>query len=63
MLIDTTHVTSNIQLMEAEDSLYWRMVCRHLQKEAQVSLPLLFLMYSNIVDCHWAKVFMLLSLK
>ncbi|KAL0921586.1 hypothetical protein M5K25_008672 [Dendrobium thyrsiflorum] len=28
--------TSGIQLMEAEASLYWRTLCRHLQNEAQV---------------------------
>ncbi|XP_024027483.1 condensin complex subunit 3 isoform X2 [Morus notabilis] len=32
---DTANATPNIQLMEAEDALYWRMVCWHLQKEAQ----------------------------
>lgn len=31
--------TPNIQLMEAEVALYWRMICRHLQMAAQVSLP------------------------
>lgn len=39
MLVDTANSAPNIQLMEAEDALYWRMVCWHLQKEAQVSLP------------------------
>ncbi|PON89088.1 Condensin complex subunit [Trema orientale] len=32
---DTEHFTSSIQLMEAEDALYCKMVCRHLQSEAQ----------------------------
>ena len=33
----------NIQLMEAEVALYWRMICRHLQMAAQVSLPVIYL--------------------
>ena len=28
--------TSSVQLMEAEVSLYWKTVCRHLQTQAQV---------------------------
>ncbi|KAF4360975.1 hypothetical protein F8388_016784, partial [Cannabis sativa] len=32
---DAENSTSNIELMEAEDALYWKMVCRHLQREAQ----------------------------
>ncbi|KAB2612331.1 condensin complex subunit 3-like [Pyrus ussuriensis x Pyrus communis] len=32
---DSTRCTPSIQLMEAEVALYWRMICRHLQMEAQ----------------------------
>ncbi|KAM1132784.1 hypothetical protein EV1_046761 [Malus domestica] len=32
---DSACCTPSIQLMEAEVSLYWRMICRHLQMEAQ----------------------------
>ncbi|XP_024186830.1 condensin complex subunit 3 isoform X1 [Rosa chinensis] len=32
---DSERCTPNIQLMEAEVALYWRMICRHLQMEAQ----------------------------
>ncbi|ONI14953.1 hypothetical protein PRUPE_3G017700 [Prunus persica] len=32
---DSAHCTPSIQLMEAEVALYWRMICRHLQMEAQ----------------------------
>ncbi|XP_062093114.1 uncharacterized protein LOC133798691 [Humulus lupulus] len=32
---DAEDSTPNIELMEAEDALYWKMVCRHLQREAQ----------------------------
>ncbi|CAL2244577.1 unnamed protein product [Prunus armeniaca] len=35
MLEDSAHCTPSIQLMEAEVALYWRMICRHLQMEAQ----------------------------
>lgn len=32
---DSARCTPSIQLMEAEVALYWRMICRHLQMEAQ----------------------------
>ncbi|CAB4302517.1 unnamed protein product [Prunus armeniaca] len=35
MTEDSAHCTPSIQLMEAEVALYWRMICRHLQMEAQ----------------------------
>ncbi|KAH0982121.1 hypothetical protein GBA52_009298 [Prunus armeniaca] len=35
MLEDSARCTPSIQLMEAEVALYWRMICRHLQMEAQ----------------------------
>ncbi|ONI14952.1 hypothetical protein PRUPE_3G017700 [Prunus persica] len=35
MAEDSAHCTPSIQLMEAEVALYWRMICRHLQMEAQ----------------------------
>lgn len=35
-----------IQLMEPEVALYWRIVCMHLQKEAQVSSCNMFISYN-----------------
>lgn len=35
MTEDSARCTPSIQLMEAEVALYWRMICRHLQMEAQ----------------------------
>ncbi|VVA27763.1 PREDICTED: condensin complex subunit 3 [Prunus dulcis] len=35
MAEDSARCTPSIQLMEAEVALYWRMICRHLQMEAQ----------------------------
>lgn len=47
LIIFSAERDSNIQLMDAEVALYWKIMCKHLQAEAQVTTRLFYLVMQH----------------